>query len=151
MSTNPELDSALKQPSFYLSIRVRLKSRFKQYKIWIQSRWEGDFCMRNVWRRKVVFKWWCVCVCVGGEEHWIQGCLDPSWPHPSNPETSEEQWHHSLIPRQRIKAVRCWTITLHTHTCYYKTIISNVSVCVCACDHSPPWKQEKKWAGTSHK
>lgn len=63
MSTNPELDSALKQPSFYLSIRVRLKSRFKQYKIWIQSRWEGDFCMRNVWRRKVVFKWWwCVCV-----------------------------------------------------------------------------------------
>lgn len=129
-----ESDSDLQHPSFYVLVPmtgIRLKSGFKQCMFWIQSRWEGkwvrgDFCMRNVWRRKVVFKWW-RCVWGGGGAGWSDESKVVLTLRDLIPVTLKPQRDNDITPSfQDRESKRCRAgpslYTQRTHTCYYKTI-----------------------------
>lgn len=102
---------------------IRLKSGFKHYKFWIQSRWEGegwggDFCMRNVWGRKVVFKWW----------WWRGGGESDESLTPRNliPVTLKPQRNNDITPSfQDRESKHCSvgpSLCTHTHTSSHQTI-----------------------------
>lgn len=84
------------------------------------SRVRGHSRLPNFWRSMVVFKGWWGEGSSGKGRRRVQPCLDPPWPQPSNPETSEGEWHHSLIPAtsQNTAVQGGWSVgaRAHTHT-----------------------------------
>lgn len=89
---------------------------------WIQSRWEGkwvrgDFCIRNVWRRKVVFKWWRCAGWGGGEAGWSDESKVVLTLHDLIPVTLKPQRNNDITPSfQDGESKRTIPLrALHTH------------------------------------